>query len=217
MRTQTLALCLLFIFSSSYAQRLMENGIPVYQRSLSNHDASIQNFEYIPKKPGHYTAEDWQAVIDSTWGEGLSTADKLKIFDIFWDEIDDGYPAFFNIDVDWNLLRETYRPDVAAGVSRGRFNAIMNILASVLEDHHTSICDVFVSRDSLRSGVPIFVPTGYQSAINLDFYGDEFCHFGASLAPMEDSSLFVYGVIENHPLDLQIGDLVLGYDGGNVG
>ena len=30
-------------------------------------------FNYIPKKIGHYTAEDWQTVIDSTWGEGWST------------------------------------------------------------------------------------------------------------------------------------------------
>ena len=24
-------------------------------------------FNHIPKKPGHYTAEDWRAAIDSTW------------------------------------------------------------------------------------------------------------------------------------------------------
>ena len=46
--------------------------------------ADRSEFRYIPKKPGHYTAQDWRKVIDSTWGEGLPTAKKLQIFDRFY-------------------------------------------------------------------------------------------------------------------------------------
>ena len=38
-------------------------------------------------------------------------------------------------------------------------------------------------------------------------------HFGAGLTPLRDSSLLVYRVADNHPLGLQPGDIVLGYDG----
>ncbi len=37
-------------------------------------------------------------------------------------------------------------------------------------------------------------------------------HFGAGLTPLTDSSLLVYRVAENHPLGLERGDVVLGYD-----
>ncbi|MGD8413478.1 MAG: hypothetical protein PVF33_04560, partial [Candidatus Latescibacterota bacterium] len=42
----------------------------------------------IKTAPGHYSASDWAAAIDSAWGPGLPTADKLDIFDTFWNTID---------------------------------------------------------------------------------------------------------------------------------
>lgn len=38
-------------------------------------------------------------------------------------------------------------------------------------------------------------------------------HFGALLTPLPDSTLLVYKALANHPIGLQPGDLVLGYDG----
>ncbi len=159
-------------------------------------------FNHIPKRPGHYTAEDWRAVIDSTWGEGLPTETKLGIFDYFWKEVDEKYPSFHNISVNWDSLSSVYRPEVAGGVSRGRFYAIMCQMSLALQDMHTYICDLDVASDDLELGVPLLVSHGYQ----------ECGHFGAGLSPLPDSSLLVYDVVSDHPLGLERGDIVLGYD-----
>ena len=50
--------------------------------------------QHIKKVPGHYSAADWAAAIDATWGAGLPTADKLNIFDTFWDAIDQEFACF---------------------------------------------------------------------------------------------------------------------------
>jgi hypothetical protein len=187
--------------------RLFDNRI---KSILANADRS--DFEYIPKRKGHYTAEQWHEVIDSTWGEGLPTGEKLDLFDQFWNTIDREYPSFHRISVNWDSLRDIYRPEVEAGVSRGRFNAILAKMAESLWDLHTGIRDVVVAFDTLKLGVPIFVASGLRSTLVRIYGGEEFCHFGASLSPMQDSSLFVYNVVEDHPLGLEIGDIIVGYD-----
>ncbi len=44
------------------------------------------------------------------------------------------------------------------------------------------------------------------------FFGS-IAHFGAVLTVLPDSSLLVIRSIEAHPLDLQPGDIILGYEG----
>ncbi len=67
-------------------------------------------YNYIPKKPGQYTAEDWRAIIDNTWGEGLSTEKKLQIFDDVYDAINDEFACFQGLNVDMDSLRESIPP-----------------------------------------------------------------------------------------------------------
>lgn len=171
------------------------------------------DFKYIPKKPGHYTAEDWQAVIDTTWGEGMSTEKKLQIFDTFWNQIDETYPSFFNMQINWDSLYTHYRPEIEAGVSQGRFYAIMCQLNYELADFHTFTHDFSISFDELKSGIPLFVTTGLRSAVFPLIGVEDSSHFGAGLSPLPDSSLLVYQAAEDHPLELVPGDIVLGYDG----
>jgi hypothetical protein len=152
------------------------------------------------------TAEEWQAIIDTTWGEGLPTADKLQIFDQYWNAVDDGYAGFHNLDVNWDSLYNVYRPDVAAGVSRGRFAAIMNQLAMALMEIHTHANDSVVRGDSLLPGIPLMVHGSAYQPFN---HG----HFGAGVTPLPDSTGLVYKVVDNHPLGLEPGDIVLGYEG----
>ena len=71
------------------------------------------------KRPGHYTAQDWRALIDSYWGPGPSTATKLQIFDFFWDLIDKQYAGFPNLAVNWDSLKEVYRPEIEALLANG--------------------------------------------------------------------------------------------------
>ncbi|MFC2103380.1 S41 family peptidase [Bacteroidota bacterium] len=154
--------------------------------------------------PAHYTVRDWREIIDSTWGAGLPTSEKLAIFDAAWDYLDQGYGAFMNIYSNMDSLKLLYRPEIEAGVSRGRFAAIMNYLAFALKDAHTLIEDLPVNAFTApQPGIPLFIS---GACVDISY-------FGAGLTPLPDSSLLVYKSVPNHTLGLQPGDIVLGYDG----
>lgn len=159
-------------------------------------------FNHIPKQVSRYTREDWHAVIDSTWGEGLPTEEKLAFFDTFWHTIDEEYAGFVNLDLDWEAMY-TYRDTIAAGVSRGRFYGIMSYMCFRLQETHCMVYDSGIRNDVPEPGLPLFYPNGLA---NCD-------HFGACLTPLPDSSLLVYSADDDHPMDLEPGDVVLGYDG----
>jgi hypothetical protein len=132
----------------------------------------------------------------------LYVNEKLAIFDSFWNTIDDSFACFNNLTVNWDSLRTVYRAEVEDTVSRGRFAAIMNHLAMALREGHTIVTDVGVTFTQLLPGVPLWVIGAW--------YRDG--HFGAGLTPLPDSSLLVYRVVNDHPLGLEPGDVVLGYD-----
>ena len=169
-------------------------------------DPANLNFDWANahgKSPAKFTAKDWRPVIDAAWGQGLPTAQKLQIFDRWWHEVDLQYGAFHNFAPDIFAMRDHYRPEIAAGVSRGRFAAIMNHFTFKLRELHTFAYDNRVSFTAPRKGVPLFV-VGHWGTTQ---------HFGAVVTPLPDSTLLVYKVLPHHPLGLAPGDLVLGYDG----
>jgi hypothetical protein len=162
-----------------------------------------------PKRPGHNTAEDWRVLIDSLWGPGFPTSTKLEIFDTFWNLIDKQYAGFPYLNVNWDSLKVVYRPEVAAGVSRGRFQAILGQMYLPLCEVHTFIADAGLDSSFLQGGelvfkpgIPMFWTNGWGPVGN----------FGAALTPLPDSSLLVYRAITSHPLGLVPGDIILGYD-----
>ncbi len=179
-----------------------KNYIPTLNRSLAENE--IFRPPQMTKKPGHYSREDWKEVIDSVWGPGLPTAQKLEIFDTAWDTINAKYAAFQNLDVNIDSLRDLYRPEIENGISRGRFAAIMSHFSLAMKECHTVIMDVPVNWGTqITPGIPLFViGPWYNNA-----------RFGASLTPLPDSSLLVYRALPNHTLGLVAGDIVLGYDG----
>ncbi len=145
----------------------------------------------------------WADLIDETWGAGRSTAEKLFFFDTFWHTIDREFACFQDLDVDWDGLRTDYRNEVAGGVSRGRFAAIMGRLSLALMEAHTAAYDRVVSwRTATAPGVPLLV-VGDWGQTN---------KFGACLTPLPDRSLLVYQAPEDHPLGLSPGDVIYGYD-----
>jgi hypothetical protein len=166
--------------------------------------------QHFVKKPGHYAVPDWKYLIDSLWGPGLPTSEKLSIFDNFWGTVDQQWGGFPNSTVNWDSLRTRFRGEVQAGVSRGRFYAIMSRMGFALQEIHTFVRDnsidssMYVGSDWywLKSGLPV-----------VSFLGHGITATGMGLAPMDDSSLFVYRVQPNHPLGIQPGDIILGYDG----
>jgi hypothetical protein len=149
------------------------------------------------------TPADRRAAVDAVWGPGLPTAQKLEIFDKFWNAVDTQFAAFHGIDDDWAALRARYRPEVAAGVSRGRFAAIINRMSLSLREGHTIPLDLLVNVFTLpEPGVPLF-------GIGAWFVDTS----GACLTAQDDGSALVYDVVPTHPLGLQRGDRILGYDG----
>jgi hypothetical protein len=101
-------------------------------------------FTYVPKNPGYYTANDWAAVIDSTWGPGLPTTTKLQLFDNAWNILNQDFAAFHGLEVDWDSVVNAYRDEISAGVSRGRFAAIMNHFSLAFHESHTLLIDLTV-------------------------------------------------------------------------
>jgi len=80
----------------------------------------------------------------------------------------------------------------------------MNHLALSLKEAHTSIDDKAVNWNTVAGpGVPLLFVGGW---------GDN-GHFGAGLTPLPDSSLLIYKAVSSHPLGLEPGDIILGYDG----
>jgi len=148
--------------------------------------------------------KDWQPIIDSYWGSGESISEKLRIFDLVWKTIDEQFAAFHNLDFDIDEFKNTYRPEIEKGVSRGRFAAIMNHFALGLKEAHTFILDILVNQKTpFVKGTPLMVvDTRWDNG-----------HFGACLTPLSDSTLLVYKVLPEHVLGLEAGDIILGYEG----
>jgi len=153
---------------------------------------------------GKRTVEEWREEVDVYWGAGAETSEKLRIFDLAWNELDREYGAYMNLDVDMQALRNRYRQEISEGVSKGRFAAIMNHLSLAMNDAHTVIMSRSVNWNTyMRIGTPMVVVGAWSNN----------SPFGASLTPMPDGSLLVYRALPDHVLGLEPGDLVLGYDG----
>jgi hypothetical protein len=181
--------------------RLPEDIPPeLYYQLLPRHPAPHK----LDKRPGHYSKDDWQDAIDSTWGAGYTLATKLYIFQKFWDGIDDIFPCFHGLDTNiWDSIYDVYYPEILDTVSRGRFSAILTHAGMSLRESHTVVFDSAVFTTQPEPGVPLMYVGGWGT-------ND---HFGAGLTPLPDSSLLVYKAVENHPFGLVPGDVVLGYDG----
>jgi hypothetical protein len=211
-RTILAVSCLVFFSAMLVAQSPLPENLIIPRHGniksgelqcLPDHPTTIS----APRGYAKYTAKDWRRLIDSTWGPGLPTDQKLQIFDGFWNNVDQYYGGFPNLNVNWDSLKSVYRPEVASGVSRGRFCAIMSYMSLALRTHSTFISDLGI--DSAWSVAGKWRPRGIP-LLNLS---DRFeTGLGARLTSLPDSSLLVLQALPNHPLGLQAGDIVLGYD-----
>ena len=189
MKRSLLGLCATLVCSlgASVAQPTVTNWADTYGKSTTE-----------------FTDDDWRAVVDGAWGfTGLSTAQQLEHFDRWYTNIDRLYGAFQDLDFDIENFRDTYRPEIEQGVSRGRFSAIMNHFAYRLQDLHTYVWDNGVRGTTRQKGVPLLVVGQFGNNNG----------FGAVITPLADSTLVVYRTFNSHPLDLEAGDVILGYDG----
>jgi hypothetical protein len=168
-----------------------------------NHDPNFSDF---PEKSFYESRNNWQAIIDSTWGPGLPLGDKLLIFDQYASAVQDQFDGFLSLGMNWIIwdsLRNHYRNQIIDSTSRGGFSAIMSQLARNLRDGHTHAYDEGVTQTPLNPGVPVLMYSGFLTIE----------HFGAVLTALPDSNLLILRTVPNHPLGLQPGDIILGYQG----
>jgi hypothetical protein len=164
------------------------------------------NIYKIPgKRASQYSPQDWRHVIDSTWGPGAPLVTKLAIFDAYASSLTNQFDGFLSLGLtwsSWDSLKNAFRSRIDATTSRGVFASIMSQFAMSLRDGHTWAWDTGVLYAPLLPGVPI-----------LDLYPFEQAdHFGAVLTALPDSTALVLRTVPNHPLGLQPGDVVLGYE-----
>ncbi len=194
-----------FLTTDALGQDVLDVAVTVHSEGGQAEAGQVDFswFNTYGKSPTEFTIEEWRSIIDASWGDGLDTSAKLALFDTWWNEIDTRFGAFHGIDLDLNALRDRYRPEIEAGVSKGRFSGIMTQFTYQLKEMHTYLFDIPLRNTSMNKGVPM---------LSLGLYGNN-RRFGALLTPLEDSTLVVYEALSGHPIGLERGDLVLGYDG----
>jgi hypothetical protein len=170
-----------------------------HSRNLKSSENKLQAKSFYQSK------SDWQTIIDTTWGPGDPLPVKLSIFDAYTGALTREFEGFNSLGIDpteWDSIKASYRSRIDSSTSMGAFAALMGRLACDLRDCHAYACDTNVLFRPLNPGTPILVIGSF--VIN---------HFGAVLTVLPDSSLLVLRNIDNHPLGLQPGDIVLGYEG----
>ena len=156
-----------------------------------------------PWTEGAKSAEDWAGLIDATWGPGDPTYLKTYVFNSYWDFVDRRYAGFHGIDDRWLELRDHYLPLISAGVSRGRFAAILGQLSLSLRDPHSMAWDDEVAATFPARGVPLLVSAAVGARAG---------NLGAAVTALGDTAGLVYRVEPDNPLGLAPGDVILGYD-----
>lgn len=196
----------LFSLGCLAGQTIAQNSGPVVGNVARIQERATLATGSVPRPSNPHaitTPAERRQAINAYWGPGPSTAEKLQIFDEFWTYVDVKFAAFQGIDVDWAALRDQYRPEVEAGVSRGRFAAIMNQLSLALRDSHSQALDL-----------PVNAFTTPDHGVPLMAVGDwTFNQSGACSTAQPDGSALIYSAMAGHPLGLSRGDRVLGYDG----
>lgn len=145
--------------------------------------------------------DPWSAAIDAFWGEAPDQETRLAMFDDLWEAMAASYASFGASGVDWDWVRETYRPRIQEATSHGRFYQLFSEIFTLLQDGHA----LFGSTDICDWDVSLHPPVVY-------LYEDSYFS-GACITPLEDDRLLVYAVAEDNPAGLVPGDVILGYDG----
>jgi len=147
-----------------------------------------------------YDTTQWAHKIDTTWGAGLSTAEKLNVFNTYWGQIDSFYASFTELPLyNWDSIINAMRTEISGGVSKGRFAGIIGQLSSLINDGHSHFYDYDLFSSPAFFGKPVlYGPSGT---------------FGACITMLDDSSAMVYTAKPGNALGLAPGDRILGYNG----
>jgi hypothetical protein len=195
---------LLLLQAYTSAQQIVteQSNEPIFFK-VKNHDTNIKE---LPENSFYESKSDWQYIIDTTWGLGLPLAQKQQIFNAYASKLEEKFDGFESLGftpTTWDTFKVHYYSKIDSNTSRGRFSAIMYYFAMNLCDGHTYAFDDVVLHTPLNPGIPLLV---FGSFFSIK-------HFGAVTTVLEDSTALVLRVVDNHPLNLEPGDIILGYEG----
>jgi|WetSurMetagenome_2_1015567.scaffolds.fasta_scaffold09537_2 hypothetical protein len=188
---------------SSERARPVQQPMPVFQ---PRHPQGLAKASAMPSRSFYKSKADWRRIIDSTWGPGMPLASKLALFDAYTSMVTAEFDGFLSLGLtqgSWDSFRNQCRSRIDSTTSRGMFASIMGHLAISLRDGHTWAEDTVLNSTPLAPGVPLLVVNAFSTAD----------HFGAVLTALPDSSALVLRTVSNHPLGLEPGDVILGYEG----
>jgi hypothetical protein len=206
MKLLLVILYMICMIAQSLSQNTAEMLKPVPVISATHEPDYLHKYKKLPTSSFYQSKTEWQAIIDSTWGAGDPLAKKLEIFDTYTKALDDKFDGFLSLGLDWaswDSLKNNYRSQINDSTSKGRFCALMNYLVYELRDMHTVAYDKTLLYRGLSPGTPFLCAYGFWDVK----------HFGAVGTALPDCTTLILRVVDNHPLGLQPGDIILGYEG----
>ena len=194
--------CNLLSYSQDVNTRKFNPDQPVFF-TPKNHDPNFLKSAKLSERSFYQRKSEWQHIIDSTWGPGAPLSEKLLIYNTYAKAIREKFDGFNSLKLNWDSLYNHYLTQITESTSKGAFSGIMSHFAYDLKDFHTKAYDSTVVYTPLNPGIPILFIGGYLSVE----------HFGVVTTILPDSTTLVLRVVPNHPLNLEPGDIILGYEG----
>ncbi|MDD2419197.1 MAG: S41 family peptidase [Bacteroidales bacterium] len=77
------------------------------------------------------------------FGKDLASTDPFVNFDYLWNEVDRKYAYFSLKKVDWDSVRQAYRPKLNSGISQDSLFYILGSMLNELRDDHTNLMSPF--------------------------------------------------------------------------
>ena len=210
MKSLYLLICLTLIvlsgnlptFSQNFNNRKVNPDRPILF-TPKNHDPNFLKSGKISEKSFYQRKSEWKHIIDTTWGPGAPLAEKLQIYNTYAKAIREKFDGFNSLKLNWDSLYNHYLSKITESTSKGAFSSIMSHFAYHFKDLHTQALDSSVVYSALNPGKPILLIGSYLPVE----------HFGAVTTVLSDSTTLVLRVAPNHPLNLEPGDIILGYEG----
>ncbi len=139
--------------------------------------------------------------VDGYWGEAPELDTRLALFEAYWEELGASYASFGASGVDWDQVGETYRTEMEAAESFGRFGWVFGDISLLLQDGHNYALSLEVCGWDNENRPP-----------RLHLF-DSASYSGVCLTPLDDDRLLVTRAADDNPAALEPGDVVLGYEG----
>jgi hypothetical protein len=111
--------------------------------------------------------------------------DPFYNFDAFWQYYQENYRSFDLRGIDWQAMRETYRPRVSSGMSSAELFAVLGEMVEKLNDPHVFISNGKHGPDELFYGSPD--PHGLAAAVRKTLPGKTTAFYRAAASKIEQS------------------------------